>query len=80
MNQEKADQFEAEIAAAHQEINLLRCRLDATGALVLVYAIMIALDFDQWVSIGVGILAAAVYGAILWRSAHKPFERLMKSE
>ena len=40
MDKEKEEQLMADIAAAHQEINLLRCRLDATGALILVYAIL----------------------------------------
>jgi hypothetical protein len=79
MDQEKEDEFVAEIAAAHQEINLLRCRLDATGALIIVYAVMIGLDFNNWVSLGAAILASVVYGSILWRTANKPFEKFMNS-
>lgn len=79
MEQEKEDEFVAEIAAAHQEINLLRCRLDATGALIVLYAVMIGFNFSNWVSLGAAFVASVVYGSILWRTADKPFEKLMNS-
>ena len=71
--------MEADIAAAHQEINLLRCRLDATGALILVYALMMAFNFSHWTSLAASIVVSILYGSILWRTADKPFERLMNS-
>jgi hypothetical protein len=79
MDHEKEDELVAEIAAAHQEINLLRCRLDATGALIVVYAVMIGFNFSNWVSLGVAGVVSVVYGVILWRSADKPFERIMNN-
>lgn len=79
MDQEKKEQFVADIAAAHQEINLLRCRLDATGALIVVYAVMIGFNFSNWASLGAAVLASVIYGSILWRTADKPFEKLMNS-
>lgn len=79
MNNETQEQLEVGIASAHQEINLLRCRMDATGALIIVYAVMIGFNFSNWVSLGVAVLASMVYGFILWRTADKPFEKLMNS-
>ncbi|MDY6978708.1 MAG: hypothetical protein SV201_02400 [Pseudomonadota bacterium] len=79
MDKEKEGEIVSEIAAAHQEINLLRCRLDATGALIVVYAVMSGLNFGNWISLGIAVVASVIYGYILWRFADKPFEKYMNS-
>jgi len=79
MDSEKIETMEADIAAAHQEINLLRCKLEATGVLFIIYVVMIALDYSNLTSIVFAFLSSCIYGIFLWKKADKPFERLMNS-
>lgn len=79
MDNEKIEILEAEVASAHQEINKLSCRTDATGALFVIYLILITAGLEQWLSITLSFVISIIYGAILWKYADKPFEKLMNT-
>lgn len=75
--QEQINDLKADIAAAHQEINKERCRSDALGALVIANAALLAIGVNSWVAVSGSFAVSLAYGAWLWRSCDKPFERLM---
>lgn len=78
MNEEEFDSMRADIAAAHQEINKLRCQVGSTGMLVIMFVVLSgAFGLGVWVSLGGALVVSTMYGTILWLRADKPFERLM---